>query len=391
MKLRVILVIMVLSTLYSCIEIGFALHFSSLVMFSDGVHNLSDGLALVIAYWAEHMKLKEGTGSLTYGWRRTEILGGLFNGLFLLSMGIFVFLQAIPLFINPSDSGTDSSISFAYIAGAGIALNLTGTLAFMTYGGGHGHSHGGGDHGHGGKKKKEKSKKVKGGNGNVLQYSSINSTVQADEDHHDDHHEDHHAAHTDHNMWALFIHFLGDVLTSMIVLTIGLLAHYYPPSEHSWVNYLEPSGSMLSVLIIVGTAWPVVKSCSWILLQSSPDSIDMDQLVLDVQNIAHIESIHELHVWKLVDAVTIGSLHVVVRQSAPWSKVVDNIKQVLHRYGIHSSTIQPEFIPDDDHASGGGSSVCVLPGGACVEACVEETCCSTKEEQQLRKRSIQNV
>ncbi len=38
--------------------------------------------------------------SLTYGWKRTELLGGLFNGLFLLSMGLFVALQSVPDFIH---------------------------------------------------------------------------------------------------------------------------------------------------------------------------------------------------------------------------------------------------------------------------------------------------
>lgn len=38
---------------------------------------------------------------MSYGWRRTELLGGLSNGLFLLSMSTFIFLQAIPSFISP--------------------------------------------------------------------------------------------------------------------------------------------------------------------------------------------------------------------------------------------------------------------------------------------------
>ncbi len=37
-----------------------------------------------------------------YGWRRTELLGGLCNGMFLLSMGVFVVLQAIPEIISPT-------------------------------------------------------------------------------------------------------------------------------------------------------------------------------------------------------------------------------------------------------------------------------------------------
>ena len=42
---------------------------------------------------------------MTYGWRRTETLGGLYNGLFLLAMSVFVVLQSIPDFIHPIADG----------------------------------------------------------------------------------------------------------------------------------------------------------------------------------------------------------------------------------------------------------------------------------------------
>lgn len=97
-------------------------------MFSDGLHNLSDGAALIIAFWAEYMKLQvtihfvtwryatlcwrrftahrcqAKTDRMTYGWKRSEVLGGLFNGTFLLSMCMFVVLEAIPRFISPEGS-----------------------------------------------------------------------------------------------------------------------------------------------------------------------------------------------------------------------------------------------------------------------------------------------
>ena len=115
-------------------------------MFSDGLHNLSDALSLAIAYWAERSKSRvrrrppphaphavstpphspnlfssptplvlppppppppypaqDHSDSMTYGWKRTELLGGLFNGLFLLSMSVFIFLQAIPSFVSPPE------------------------------------------------------------------------------------------------------------------------------------------------------------------------------------------------------------------------------------------------------------------------------------------------
>ena len=62
-------------------------------MFSDGLHNLSDFLALAVSFWAEKVKYSQGSEALTYGWRRAEVLGGLFNGMFLLSSAVFIALQ----------------------------------------------------------------------------------------------------------------------------------------------------------------------------------------------------------------------------------------------------------------------------------------------------------
>lgn len=35
-------------------------------------------------------------------------------------------------------------------------------------------------------------------------------------------------------MWALFLHFLGDVLTSIFVLAMGILANQFPVEDHHW-------------------------------------------------------------------------------------------------------------------------------------------------------------
>jgi zinc transporter 1 len=56
-------------------------------------------------------------------------------------------------------------------------------------------------------------------------------------------------------------------------------------------------------------------------------------------------SIHDFHVWQLVDGVVICSIHITVEEGAEFSEVVEEVKKVLHEFGIHSSAIQPEFVP----------------------------------------------
>jgi zinc transporter 1 len=57
-------------------------------------------------------------------------------------------------------------------------------------------------------------------------------------------------------------------------------------------------------------------------------------------------SVHELHVWQLSDTKLIASLHVLLRSREGYMLLGSEIRKLLHGYGIHSATIQPEFIED---------------------------------------------
>lgn len=64
---------------------------------------------------------------------------------------------------------------------------------------------------------------------------------------------------------------------------------------------------------------------------------------------------HELHVWQLSEAQTIASVHVVVPKpnggdASPglmeevYMSLASQIKRKLHTHGVHSTTVQPEFM-----------------------------------------------
>lgn len=53
---------------------------------------------------------------------------------------------------------------------------------------------------------------------------------------------------------------------------------------------------------------------------------------------------HELHVWSLIDDKLIGSVHVLCLKEANFMKVAAKMKDIFHKYSIHSSTIQPEYV-----------------------------------------------
>jgi zinc transporter 1 len=198
-------------------------------------------------------------------------------------------------------------------------------------------------------------------------------------------------------MWGLFIHFVGDVVTSLLVLGVGLIYHFYPVPEHPqhsmkhyWVNYADPVSSILSVIIILLSAWPLVKSCSWILLQTT--ALDLSKIREDIRNIDGVVSVHELHIWELVDSLVIASVHVVVRDDMQAHDLVQKVKKVLHKYGVHSTTIQPEFFSDTLAESKQlEAGDCVFPEGNCVQDCQEERCCPPKRRATLSAGDIVDI
>jgi zinc transporter 1 len=78
-------------------------------LYIDGFHNLSDVVAIGIAYWALTTADKKASDSMSYGWRRSEIVGALVNGMFLLSLCLYVVLECIPRFIKPPGTSPTSA------------------------------------------------------------------------------------------------------------------------------------------------------------------------------------------------------------------------------------------------------------------------------------------
>jgi hypothetical protein len=163
-KLLVIFIMGIVTTIYSVGEVGLALWYNSLVIFADGLHNLSDGLALAVAFWAENKKLKvtsfcrcclilceDGRGPDLWlaanGAARWIIQRDLscFHGHFRYFASHsqvhhprwFVVCSRPPLMIN-SAPPSDGDIQFIIIAGVGIVINVVGTILFSIHGGGHG-------------------------------------------------------------------------------------------------------------------------------------------------------------------------------------------------------------------------------------------------------------
>ncbi len=137
---------------------------NSLSLLSDALHNLSDGLALLMAYIANKFSKRDANQSKTFGYKRVEILSAFLNSVILVGVSIYLFVEAVERFFNPEPIHGMVMLSVAVI---GLIANLVSVI--------------------------------------ILQRDSKHNL----------------------NIKAAYLHLIGDTLSSVAVIAGGLLIYYY--------------------------------------------------------------------------------------------------------------------------------------------------------------------
>jgi solute carrier family 30 (zinc transporter), member 1 len=167
-------------------------------------------------------------------------------------------------------------------------------------------------------------------------------------------------SHGDLNMRGVFLHVMGDALGNIGVIASALFIWL---TSYKWRYYADPAISLIITVIILASAVPLCKAASRILLQAVPTGMNVDDIKADIEDLPRVISVHHIHVWQLSNTKHIASLHVQVdcdldgASSESYMHLAREIRECLHKYGIHSSTIQPEFcVPSKDGSPKPGSS-----------------------------------
>ncbi|KAI1138213.1 cation efflux protein [Hypoxylon sp. FL0543] len=200
--------------------------------------------------------------------------------------------------------------------------------------------------------------------------------------------------HADMGMNAMILHVLGDALGNVGVIATALIIWL---TDWPGRFYADPAVSLFITLIILKSAIPLTKATAQVLLQATPDHINLQDIKEDIQALPGVISCHHVHIWQLSDTKVVASLHVQVafpitdEGGEKYMKLAKQARKCLHAYGIHSATIQPEFCLDDDcnHVDDGsmtldgqaspryGGDVCLLE---CVDDCEGQGCCTNPSQ-----------
>ncbi len=140
------------------------------------------------------------------------------------------------------------------------------------------------------------------------------------------------------NIRGAALHVLGDLLGSaaaLIAAGIVILTGWTP---------IDPILSVLVALLILRSAWRVVAESGHILLEGTPEDLDVGEIVSDlIENVDGVESVHYVHAWSITQERRMLTLDAKVDPSLPGGAAIAAIKGRLHdRFGIDHATVEIE-------------------------------------------------
>jgi cobalt-zinc-cadmium efflux system protein len=100
---RALAVALLLTGSYTVVEVVGGLVAGSLALLADAVHMLSDNVALALALVAAWLADKPATSERTFGYKRAEVLAALANGVLLVALAIWIFVEAVMRLRDPGE------------------------------------------------------------------------------------------------------------------------------------------------------------------------------------------------------------------------------------------------------------------------------------------------
>ena len=128
---RTLALVLALTAAIMVLELVGGLLTGSLALLADAAHMLSDNVAISLALFAVWLAGRPSTPERSFGYQRAEILAALVNGVVLVALAVWIFLEAYGRFREPPDvlGGWMLAVAAAGLAGNLAAASLLGHAA----------------------------------------------------------------------------------------------------------------------------------------------------------------------------------------------------------------------------------------------------------------------
>jgi cobalt-zinc-cadmium efflux system protein len=260
---------------YVLVTLVAGLRAHSLALVSEAGHNASDALALLLSFVAVHFQARPATDTKTFGYQRAGVLAAFLNAVALIGISAWIAVEAIHRFMTPVQALPKVMM---LVAAAGVVMN--GAIATVLWRVSH-----------------------------------------------------------DVNMRSVFVHMLGDTLSTAAVIVGGAAILL------TGAVWIDPALSLGIAAMILWSSLAIVRETLNILLEGTPRGLSADAIRAKLEEIEGVEDVHDLHCWSLGSQTHALASHVTIADIPPSesARILEEIKSVLlTNFHIHHTTIQFE-------------------------------------------------
>lgn len=296
---------------------------NSLAVLTDAAHLLSDIAGFSISLFTVWVSGWKSTPQQSFGFNRLEVLGALLSvQLIWLISGVLIY-EAIDRILH-KNTKVNGTLMFA-VAAFGFLVNLIMIFWLGHEHFHHGHSHN--DHDHDG----------------------------CEGDHHHDHEMEElcpNGNDTTHlvptspkkirilniNIQGAYLHVMTDLIQSVGVMISGFIIWLKP----DWL-LVDLLCTLVFSIFALTTTIPMLKDIFGILMERTPEEIDIAVLENGMKSIKGLNDVHDLHVWAITSGKFVLSCHVVIDPGSNPLEILEKAREYCEKaFRIHHVTIQIE-------------------------------------------------
>lgn len=142
--------------------------------------------------------------------------------------------------------------------------------------------------------------------------------------------------HHDLNVRGAYLHIMGDVLGSLSAIGAAAVIHFT-----GWLP-IDPIISAFISLLILASAWRLIRESAQILLDRVPAHVDVPEVERRLLAVAGVDRVHDVHVWTVTPGLVAMSGHAVVPDLHAHPETLRQLGDAMGELGIHHVTIQME-------------------------------------------------
>ena len=257
----------------------------SLALLADAAHMLTDAASILLALVAMWIANRPAAAGSTFGFYRTEVLAALLNTLSLWLIAGWIFFEAYHRFFDTPEVEGPLLLGVGVI---GLVVNIAAAWVL------------------------------------------------------------HRAAGESLNVEGAFQHVLADLMGSVGVIISGILILSFAESNSTWY-IVDPIMSVLIGLLILKVSWGLFMRVFKVLLEGTPDSVDLYYICSEMEEVEGVTLVHDVHAWTITSGYDAFTAHVFVSptQAGRQEEILSQLRKIVYKHGLNHVTLQVELSAAD--------------------------------------------